>query len=262
MIRVGYFCTAGHTEAGGMQAFLDRVDHTHAVWDRCFPAVSKPGPKLQRAAPKAKEGLTGQNLVREMLHRLEMFHRPGMPGALDLVVFIDDADCRFEGDTAKFQAWIAERHREVSAAAQNDELPFIALFASPEVEAWFLADLEQGLGREYEKLATGGKPLRAHVELLLGGPMATVESFGGGFVNGSCANKLSERFQSLIDRLGDRYSKRSQGQDMLRRIRPEKVAAVCQTYFRPQWLELLRSIRQAHAAKLAAAAPPPPRPTQ
>lgn len=252
MIRVSYFCTAGHTEAGGMQMFLDRIDRTRAVWERCFPAVHKPGPKLRRPAPKEKEGLTGQRLVREMLHRLESFHRAGMPDALDLVVFIDDADCRFEGDPAKLQAWLSDRRGEVSAATQSEDLPFIALFASPEVEAWFLADWEQGLGREYEKLATGDKPLRAHVEQLLGGPTDTVESFGGALVNGSCENKLSERLQALIERLGEGYSKRSHGQDMLRRIRPEKVAAVCQTYFRPQWHELLRDIQRAHAARLVA----------
>src|SRR5262245_37879917 len=87
----------------------------------------------------------------------------------------------------------------------------------------FIADWEQGVGLEYARLATGEKHLRSHVEELLGGPVDTVETYGGGLVNGSCENKLSEKLLDLLTCLGAGYSKRTQGQDMLLRIRPAKV---------------------------------------
>lgn len=260
MIRIGYFCTAGHTEAGGMQVFLARIEPLRATWERCFPAVVKPGPKLGRAVPKARAGLTGHDLVQEMLGRLAKYHRSGMPGALDLVVFIDDADCRFADEVTQLQPWLLDRGREVSAAVQNDRIPFVALFASPEVEAWLLADWEEGIGREHKRLSTGEKSLRAHVEELLGGPLDTVEAYGGGLVNGSCRHKLSERLQSLLIRLGAGYSKSIDGTALLRRIRPDKVADVCQVYFRPQWQKLVRDIHHLHAVNTGAALPPSMKP--
>jgi hypothetical protein len=34
---------------------------------------------------------------------------------------------------------------------------------------------------------------------------------------------------------------------MLRRVRPEKIAAACTTYFRPAWQQLLREIDHLEA---------------
>jgi hypothetical protein len=247
VIRVGYFCTAGHTEVGGIQEFLGRIDAGADVeWERCFPAVQKPGPKLHRPAPRHAEGMTGARLVGEMLERLGKYHRAGTRGALDIVVFIDDADCRFEGDPAKLAAWVAERTEAVRAATGKPSTPFVALFASPEIEAWFIADWDQGFGHEYAHLSGGEKHLRAHVDELLNG--TAVEMYGGGFVNGACADKLSEKLQDLINRLGENYSKRTHGQDMLRRIRPSKVAEVCNFCFRPALHSLLRALAAARAA--------------
>jgi hypothetical protein len=250
VIRAGYFCSAGHTEAGGMQAFLERIDRTRVTWERCFPAVTKPGPKLGRPAPRPDhEGLSGSGLVGAMLSRLKMRRdRAGTaPFDLDLILFIDDADCRFEADRAGLATWIADRTAEVRAAANHEGIPFIALFASPEIEAWFVADWDAGFGREHARLATGDRPLRAHVEDLLNGPLESVETYGGGFVNGGCASKLSDRLRTLLERLGAGYTKSTDGTTMLRRVRPEKIAAACTTYFRPAWQQLLREIDHLEA---------------
>jgi hypothetical protein len=250
VIRIGYFCTAGHTEAGGIDRFLRRIDEgTDVRWERCFPAVQKPGPKLHRPAPKQGEGTTGERLVAEMLARLGKYHRTGSKDALDVVLFIDDADCRFEGDPAKLVAWTAEHTEAVRSAIGTPSTPFIVLFASPEIEAWFLADWEQGFGHEYAHLCGEEKHLRSHVDALLGEAAGNIEHYGGGYVNGACANKLSEKLQALVLRLGETYSKRTHGQDMLRRIRPAKVAEVCGFCFRPALAALVRAVGAARAAQ-------------
>lgn len=251
MIRAGYFCSAGHTEAGGMQVFLEKIDRSRVTWERCFPAVYKPGPKLGRPAPrKEHEGVSGPGLVGAMLARLRMRRDMLAPAPLDLdlLVFIDDADCRFEGDPSALRAWIEGRAADARTASGSPEIPFVALFASPEIEAWFLADWDQGFGREQANLSAPDRPLRAEVESLLGGPLSTVEGHGGGFVNGGCASKLSEKIRSLFLRLGLDYTKSTDGGAMLRRVRPTKIAEICTTYFRPEWQRLLRAIDHPQAA--------------
>ncbi|MEZ4314632.1 MAG: hypothetical protein R3F14_41995 [Polyangiaceae bacterium] len=131
-------------------------------------------------------------------------------------------------------------------------MPFVALLASPEIEAWFIADWEEGFGRQFSRLAgpvdsTERKHLRAHVEELLGGPPNAVESYGGGLSNGACAHKLSDKLASLLTLLGGEYSKRTHGQDMLLRVRPNKVAEVCTTYFSPALRDLKRATGDARA---------------
>lgn len=248
MIRVGYFCTAGHTEAGGMQRFLRRID-PDVDWVRCFPAISKPGPKLGRPAPRHKQGLSGGALVEEMLSRLKTYHQVSSPGALDVVLLIDDADCRFD-DVAAWQAWQEDRTADVAKALGDSNRPFVALFASPEVEAWFLADWEHGLGAQYGRLPSGDKHLRSRVEDLLGRPIDDVESYGGRRLNGTCEHKLSEKLQNLLLLLGEAYSKGTQGQDMLLRIEPAKVAERCDRYFRPALHEVRRAIAAARGGQM------------
>ncbi|MFO0592944.1 MAG: DUF4276 family protein [Polyangiaceae bacterium] len=247
VIRAGYFCSAGHTEAGGMQAFLEKIGPSRVAWERCFPAIQKPGPKLGRPVPRREiEGTSGPSLVSAMLSRLRMRRQNlgAAPFDLDVIVFIDDADCRFEDDAEKHRDWVAQRTAEIRSAAQQSSLPFLALFASPEIEAWFLADWDAGLGREHARLSTGDKPLRAHVEELLGGPLTLVESYGGGLRDGACANKLSDRLRSLLERLGASYSKSVDGPAMLRRVRPDKIAEVCGHFFRPAFQQMCREIQR------------------
>ena len=68
--RAGYFCTAGYTETGGIEPFLKRLNGS-IDWQRCFPAVDKPAPKLNRPYPTPVQGpshgATGSHLVDRML---------------------------------------------------------------------------------------------------------------------------------------------------------------------------------------------------
>ncbi len=75
--RVGYFCTAGHTEAGGIRQFLEKI-HPDIVWLRRFPAYDKPAPKLGRTLPAPRstdEGCTGDKLVDKMLERIALYYQ-------------------------------------------------------------------------------------------------------------------------------------------------------------------------------------------
>lgn len=177
VIRVGYFATGGHTEVGGLQRFLDRIDARASMW-RCFPAITKPGPKLGRPAPDPDdEGITGGDLVARMLRRLEKYHRPGMRDALDIVVLVDDVDCRFaigdrSFDPEQFGAWLVATTERVRAAAQKPDLPFIALLGCPEIEAWFVADGRKASAASMLALPSGIARCDPRSKKRLGSPSA------------------------------------------------------------------------------------------
>ncbi len=246
-MRVGYFCTGGHTETGAMDVFLRRLNPA-VTWVRCFPPVAKPAPKLGRARPEPRAdetGVTGDGLARKMVERLERFHRGA--GAFDAVMLIDDADCRFGGAAREgYEAWLLGLTADVRAATGVTELPFIALLASPEIEGWFVADWAQTFGRE-ACLQPIEHALHRRVRALLGeaGCEDQVEGYGCPRQAQGCTHKLSSRIQEEIAMLAPadartpcQYSKRLQGATMLERLDPEALAERCRIYYRDAWRQI------------------------
>jgi len=250
-MRIGYFCTAGYTEMGGIKQFLAKI-RADVEWERCFPAVEKPAPKLNRPFPEPRRedsGATGQDLVDRMLERLRKYHS-GIQCNLDIVLLIDDADCRFKDSPGSFSRWVARCRERVREATQKEAVEFVALLASPEIEAWLLTDWEEGFGREYHGL----EPLLLHhleANLLGTRPWAAIEDYGGQATGGSCEEKLSEDIQKAfsdliaaalagsIDEATCFYSKAVHGPRMLQRIRPDELCAACSRYFAPAYNDLL-----------------------
>jgi hypothetical protein len=241
LTRVGWFCTAGQTELE-MGRFLEKIDPS-ATWIRCFPIKQKPGPKyIPRASreggrPLVMDGTTGDQLVARIRDRIEGH---GL-GPLDAILVLDDADCRFCGRGAEATLeWTAG----LSAALPGTP-PVFALLASPEIEAWFLADHENGFERWYTDVPS----LRARLGDMVGRnpPWRDVERYGCPRVDNSCSTKLSEE---LIRGLANgpaprRYSKASDGAEMLARIVPGNVARACDTYFAPELKRMSGFLRGA-----------------
>jgi hypothetical protein len=268
VIRAGYFCTAGYTEAGGIKALLEKI-HPDIAWERCFPAFDKPAPKLGRplSTPRAEDsGTTGRALVDRMMDRLAKYYH-GEACSFDVVVLIDDADCRFKAPDADAARWSGELLARVRAAVERPALGFVALFASPEIETWLLADWAAGFGEEYAEIAAA---LRVHLERGILGPppWRALEDYGGAYDpgRGSCAQKLSDDLNTALDQLAAAaggevareaytYSKKVNGPRMLQRIRPEEVATLCTTYFEPAY-RALRELVEAAPLPLPAASPP------
>lgn len=76
MITVGYFCSGGHTETGGIKYFLEKIN-PNIRWERCFPTLDKTNKKQGRMASthiRGHNGITGEKLVEEMLKRLRYSH--------------------------------------------------------------------------------------------------------------------------------------------------------------------------------------------
>jgi hypothetical protein len=226
VIRVGCFYSGGYTETGGIDQFLKNL-RSDIEWVRCFPAHDKPAPKLKkhlREPAKKHGGVTGKSLVDRMLERLRQQYADDH---FDLVLFIDDVDCRFNDasgvfDKQRFDAYRANLESQVREAKGEPLLRFLALLASPEIEAWLLADWERGFG----KLSTDLQKALEELALSVGGD---------------------------VDQDTYTYSKKNDGPLMLQRLRPDKVSEICTRYFQLAYRELL---------SLQASAPPPPPPAE
>lgn len=258
-MRVGYFCSGGHTELGArmretgereiaaIDAFLRKIDSDHLTFERLFPAREKPGPKHKPGRPpaslkdQAAGGITGQGLLDVMQERLTKYYR-GTRFDYDVIVVIDDADCRFLKED-EYAQWVEDLHDKIKNWIEK-EVVFFALIASPEIEAWFLADWEEGFGREYSSISVNFRRELAKDEFLGPTPWNNLEAFGGPYdsTRGSCTRKVSDEINKALGRLAQNtgnvtdpkiytYGKRENGPDMLRRIRPHEVAKVCPRFF-------------------------------
>lgn len=262
LVTVGYFCSGGHTELGAassnapyepaaIDAFLRKIDE-RIEWRRMFPARRKPGPKLGRVSFRnpADGGITGATLRSEMLTRLRTFGHSNRD--LGAVVLIDDADCRF-CDPGALATWEAELADEVRRSASRTDLVCIALLASPEIEAWMLADWDEGFGGEtpWKARAPELARLLSKPACLGPRPWTQIEQFGCPYdaERGTCTRKLSDVVERTLRGIlvaASVYSKREHGPDMLRRLRPDAVAAVCRHVFAPA-LRRLRALADAPA---------------
>lgn len=220
-MRIGYFHCGGDTETGGLERLLRRIN-PRVAWERCFPAVDKPAGKLGRQRPEARETATGTDLRAEMVRRLR--RRP-TGAALDAVLLVDDADCRFHGRERRgYDDWLSGLTRDVREAMAQPDLPVYALFASPEVESWFYADWEHSFGTLPDRTLATQLRRALNAELLGAGCADEPEAFGCPLdaERGTCTSKLSERIQLLLEEVQGsdarrvglpmiRYSKRIDG---------------------------------------------------
>lgn len=244
---VGYFCSGGYTETGGIQVFLQKINPA-LNWKRCFPAVDKPLPRRGRenSTPiRSHNGVTGEKLVEAMLEQLKKY---GFD--CDYLLLIDDADCRFNRESDVEQA--VSRHVN-HLQAQIDEVlqrhvPLLFLWAAPEVETWFVADPTKSFARVYPKTAAHALIQYINQKVLGSEYRHRIESYGGLPTNGACSVKLSSQIQAafaapelqptLAELPSLHYSKKSHGAAMLKQIDPRAVARRCRTYFERTYREL------------------------
>lgn len=241
MRRVALFVSGGYTEVGGMTYFLRRIS-SDVSYVRLFPAVRKPAPKkgLDFPAPVGEHsGVTGDQLVSKMILSLKRSLCNG--DEYDAVLLIDDGDCRFS-DESILREWIADVEKRLHEETGFSR-PFFTLIASPEVETWLCADWDNSFGTEYPQDIQRRIRNEASRQRMVSDDEAP-ELFGmPQKKGGGCSRKLSELLQKILLDISKSsrsfsYSKRVEGQAMLKRIRPEQVAEKCRLFFRPAFLEL------------------------
>lgn len=231
MVKVAYYCTASYTEVGAIDKFLNKINCS-LKYERKFPVVSKPAPKIGRCYPEPQcqcLGATGSFLVEKMIERIRSY-----PPDAEVILLIDDADCKFssKNDWILWCASVENSIREIL----NRDIKFVMLLASPEIEIWFVADRTNTFDKIYKDFCA---VLNASINSLLQ-VAPDIEFFGmPQKAAGGCQIKLSEQIQSIIDSItpslnprGQRYSKRRHGVEMLAHANPQVVASHCRIFFR------------------------------
>ena len=239
VMKIGYFCTAGYTETGGIKQLLEKIN-PNVRWERCFPAVDKPylaRGRMNSTPIASHNGVTGGELVRMMHERLSRYYKNS---DYDGFLLIDDLDCRFPSNLAEGINLFVENQTAEVQVSLGKPVNFYVLFASPEIEAWFIADWNNSFAKQYPgTIAFNLKQIISNY-LLKDYWDNNLELYGGNFVNNSCESKISSEIQDIFSEVGVdadgnaySYSKRIEGVDMLRRIEPERVSIKCNICFAP-----------------------------
>ena len=258
--RVACFLTCGYTEAGAMQFFLRKINDSYEYKQYLPNKTIKKKGDAKIINPEIS-GLTGEALLEKIYSILEK-HKDEI-NTCKAVLIEDDLDGRFhncDNETIKeyHDAIVAEVHSKLES-----DIPVFILYASPEVESWFITDWNNGFGYLYGKsniikdMDQKAKSfflhhLRYYIHNeILKEYSHNIEEYGW-FENGYV--KLSDQIISVIQTnikdyvmmlpqansdcvkqiIESRdlyYSKKLHGDIMLRNIRPDVVAKKCRKYF-------------------------------
>lgn len=265
--RVACFLTCGYTEAGAMQFFLRKINDSYE-YKQYLPnkTIKKKGDA--KIIKTEISGLTGKALLEKIYSILEK-HKDEI-NKCKAVLIEDDLDGRFhncDNETIKeyHDAIVAEVHSKLES-----DIPVFILYASPEVESWFITDWNNGFCYLYGKsniikdMDQKAKSfflhhLRYYIHNeILKEYSHNIEEYGW-FENEYV--KLSDQIISVIQTnikdyvrtlpqansdcvkqiIESRdlyYSKKLHGDIMLRNIRPDVVAEKCRQYFMGTYNEL------------------------
>lgn len=263
--RIACFFTAGYTELNAMKLFMRKINSQVEYIQLCPVGTRRSKNTIKNRhvdnIKTQQNGLTGSGLIEFILKFVETkrFQEEGY----DAILIEDDKDDRFllmqpdgtgifdQNEWNKFKTNIRESLHKVCP-----DLPVIFFFAAPEVESWFLADFENSFGSIYRAEFSFQEneffkvKFRKYINdfVLTAQYKNCIEQYG--YFNGNY-HKLSTQIQNILianDFLQEyqpksfyskiSYSKRIQGEEMLRQIDPIIVSQYCTTYFKEGFLAL------------------------
>ncbi len=270
MNKIACFITCGYTEAGVMQQFLSKIN-PNFEYKQYLPnktAKRKGTPKF--LAP-AINGLTG----KELLHKVYDILKKQKEDVAECSACIieDDLDGRFSDCTSEEIHDYQQQITDKICQLLDRTMPVIFMYASPEIESWFLADWNNSFAYVYGKSSavndvnTKARGFYVHqLKRYIDGAILTQHCNGIHDIEMFCAKeevyvKLSDLLISAVKTdskvfisnirnanpvyvkqiLHSRdlvYSKKLHGELMLKQIEPEKVADVCHIYFRDAFYKL------------------------
>lgn len=265
--RIACFLTCGYTEAGTMQAFLKKINNNFE-YKQYLPnkTIKKKG--SPKNINKLISGLTGEKLLNKVYTILEK-HKDDI-SKCSAIIIEDDLDDRFlELTEEQIKDYINQIKENVCQRLGCRKKVFV-LYASPEIESWFVADwengfqylfCESGIVDDVEKAAIQfyTHNLKIWIEKdVLKKYVNNIENFGlfdGRYIK--LSDELIEMIQidskekikhlnrangDYVKQITDSrciyYSKKLHGSIMLRNITPENIANKCTYYFKNTYMAL------------------------
>ena len=191
------------------------IEHT---FERKSPVRRKPGP---RPSDEPGYGRTGRSLA-EQIEKL-LFESLKAKECCDLILVIDDLDCH---DRDARRELFDKSIGKVDEAASIEH--YIG-FASPEVEAWIVADWDQSVAKDPDFRGCHAQ-MRHWLNTQKAVPFDRPETFSNyDRDKDSCRDKLSDAMieSSIYCGAQARYSKGDHKARFLRQISPEVVSGKC-----------------------------------
>lgn len=211
------FAGGGESEVRGLIPFLERNYEEHR-FERKSPVRRKPGP---RPSAEPGYGMTGKSLADQTGKLLlESLKRQG---ECNLILVIDDLDCH--DPNARQQLLTSAVRRVVEAS----EIPYFIGFASPEIEAWIVADWSNTLAKDSDFHGCHQR-MQHWLSTQRSVPFDNPESFSCFDPDiGSCRDKLSEVIVEASIECCDRvrYSKATHTARFLKQLSPDVVGGKC-----------------------------------
>ena len=273
--RIACFLTCGYTEAGAMQAFLRKINDSFE-YKQYLPnrTIKKKGDPKNISS--SISGLTGEALLEKIYNILEKHSKE--IAKCSAVLVEDDLDDRFFGwsdeQVNSYNQNIIDTIREKVGC----DIPVFILYASPEIESWFVADWDNGFNYLYceSGFVTDVKiearkffvhHLKNFIDKeILGEYCDAIESYG--VINGkyiklsdqlikaiqydskkyiqSMSGTNKEYVNQIVDSRCLYYSKKLHGDAMLRNVLPQNIIKKCSNYFRNTYYELQKFEKRAY----------------
>ena len=258
--RIACFLTCGYTEAGAMQFFLRKINEKYEYKQYLPNKTIKKKGDIKTINSKSS-GLTGEALL-EKIYTIISKHSAEI-NQCKAILIEDDLD-------GKFFNWsdvaIKEYTQRIIIRIQNilnRKIPVFVMYASPEIEGWFIADWKNGFENLYAnsdivndvdrnvrlffihhlKKYINNRILKEYVDC--------IEEYGwfeGKYyklsdqVIAAIQTEVKEELQKspnmnpyyikqIINSRKLYYSKKLHGDRMLRNIEPNIVASNCKRYF-------------------------------
>lgn len=263
--RIACFFTAGYTELNSMKLFMKKINSQVEYIQLCPIGTRRSKDTIKNRhvdnIKTQQNGLTGPGLIEFVLKFVET--KRFQEEDYDAILIEDDKDDRFlsihaDGtgifEQIKWDEFKTNIRENLNKVCPN--LPIIFFYAAPEVESWFLADFENSFGSVYRTELSAQENeffkvrFRKHTNdfVLTNRYKDCIEQYG--YFNGKyhklstqiqdalLANDFLQEYQPEKSHSKISYSKRIQGEEMLRQIDPIIVSQYCTTYFKEGFLAL------------------------
>lgn len=241
--QIACFFSGGWTEVGNgaMERFLEKINANYK-YVKCFPKTIKTRNRNIVLNPSCS-GITGSALitkVKDYLVKNKNLFKP-----YKAILIEDDLDGRF--DKISFSQATADMQKlknDLRTCVGVPNIPIIILYASPEIESWFIADWNNGFEyfinsfRRFQNIDSSVRGKFNHDfrdavnKNLLNNNTINIEDYAyatGAYKKLSVdlqnlVNKLSISFTSVFKKdIAISYSKKEDGKEMLRNIIPIEV---------------------------------------
>jgi len=265
--KIACFLTCGYTEAGAMQFFLKKINDKYD-YKQYLPnkTIKKKG--YDKRISSDLSGLTGEALLDKIYNIIEKYKDD--ISKCKAVLIEDDLDGKFyKHSEEQIEAYKNNIIKNVHEKL-GKEIPVFILYASPEVESWFISDWENGFKYLYcqsgavtdlesEAKTYFSHQLKQYIDKnILGEYVDEIEEYGWfGDKYVKLSDEIIEAIQvdakEYMDRMKNAnldyvnqirqskdlyYSKKIHGDRMLRNIKPDIVAKKCRHYFESTYYQL------------------------